>query len=505
MKSKVELSDIIEHFKGQWGILALMLPGLFYCIYYAANGNIPFAAAICAIPFCLMSVAFFIHYPTILFILLFSVNYCIMGAIRYIHVPIPISVLMDMLLLFMLFVLAIGLFKRKIHFPKEVTPFIILYSIWIIFCFIELFNNTTGIGFQYAAWFREVRPMAFHALYIILIFGLLIKKPKDLKYFLYLWGFFILLATAKGYWQRNRGFDQSEWQWLMAGGANTHLINTGVRYFSFFSDAANFGSNMAFSLVTYGIIFLYEKNRYAKIFFFTVALAAGYGMMISGTRSAIFVAIAGFMLYTILSKSTKLFFISLSFLIVSVSFLKYTTIGESNGLIRRMRTAFNPEDASFQVRLENQKAIKSYMSEAPWGIGIGVGPEQIPVNNKYWILSVTAPDSTLVHTWMRTGAIGISIYLFVLLFPFILECYIIFFKIKDKHLRGILTAFICGYASMIVAAYGNFIFNQYPNILLVYGLQTLVFMGPYFDRQITAQKEEKERIEVIELKENEEE
>ena len=53
-----------------------------------------------------------------------------------------------------------------------------------------------------------------------------------------------------------------------------------------------------------------------------------------------------------------------------------------------------------------------------------------------------------------------------------------------------LTAFTCASACMIVAAYGNNIYSQYPNTLLVFGLQTLVFMGPYFDRQIAAKKEQ---------------
>lgn len=167
--------------------------------------------------------------------------------------------------------------------------------------------------------------------------------------------------------------------------------------------------------------------------------------------------------------------------------------GDGNQFIRRMRTAFDPEDASLQVRLTNQKAIKAYMKEAPWGIGIGIGmgADQLPPNNKYWIVSVTPSDSTLVYIWMRTGAIGIVLYLFVLCLAIVAASFIVLFRIRDKQLRGILTAFTCGSACMIVAAYGNNIYHQYPNTLLVFGLQTLVFMGPYFDRQLTAEKEQK--------------
>ena len=158
-----------------------------------------------------------------------------------------------------------------------------------------------------------------------------------------------------------------------------------------------------------------------------------------------------------------------------------------------MRTAFDPEDASLQVRLDNQKAIKSYMKEAPWGIGIGIGmgADQLPQNNKYWLVSITPSDSTLVYVWMRTGAIGIIVYLLVLCLAIVVESFIVLFRIRDKQLRGILTAFTCASACMIVAAYGNNIYSQYPNTLLVFGVQTLVFMGPYFDRQILAEKKQK--------------
>jgi len=35
-------------------------------------------------------------------------------------------------------------------------------------------------------------------------------------------------------------------------------------------------------------------------------------------------------------------------------FFAHTTIGQGNAEIRRMRTAFDPNEASLQVRLENQ-------------------------------------------------------------------------------------------------------------------------------------------------------
>jgi len=490
---KERLLELKYYLKNKWVTLAILLPGLLACIYFTYQGIFLIAAAIAALPILIAFVIYSFRHPIILFIVVFTINYGIMGIGRYISIPLPTSVLMDGCFILLLIAYCFHLFRGKSIFKSEIIPFLLLYGIWLTYCLIQAFNNTAGIGFQFTAWFKDVRPMAFHALLIILVFSLVFNKSKHIKYFLYLWGGFIVLAAIKAYCQYKYGFDEKEMQWLLSGPIKTHIIHSGIRYFSFFSDAANFGSNMAFSLVTFAICFYYEKGKYTKWFYLLVALAALYGMMLSGTRSAMIVALCGFLMYTLLSRSPKLFFSSLVLLIATVCILKFTTIGNSSSFVRRMRTAFNPQDASLQVRLNNQKAIKAYMKEAPWGIGmgIGMGSDQLPQNNKYWIVSITAPDSTLVYIWMRTGAVGIAIFLLVLAGAIIAESFIVLFRIKDKQLRGILTAFTCGSACMIVAAYGNFIYHQYPNTLLVFGLQTLVFMGPYFDRQLTAEKEQK--------------
>lgn len=491
-----KLQDIRTELQGKWGILAVLLLGWLFCFKYIVGGSMPMGLMIGLLPLVLLIGGLFINKPVVLFAVLFTVNYFIMGSLRYlIHhpLPLPVSVFMDILYIVLVCILLVKCVWGQYEIRRIGTGILFIYLIWVVFCLLQAFNDTCGTGFEFTPWFREIRPLAFHSIYIIIIFALLFRKVEHIKWFLYIWAILTLLAVAKGYWQRNRGFDQYELGWLWSVGARTHFIRTGIRYFSFFSDAANFGSNMAFCTVTFSLIALYIKNWKSKIFFLIVALAAGYGMIISGTRSALFVALAGFVLYTLLSKSWKLFLLSISVIVLAIGFLKFTTIGDDNRLIHRMRTAFDPEDASLQVRLENQKAMKAYMKEAPWGIGLGRDGSNVPINNKYHLVSTTATDSTLVYIWVRTGAIGLTIYLLLFVATMIGGCYIVLFKIKNKELRGILTAMFCGAACMMVAAYGNNIYLQYPNGLLIFGCETLVFLGPYFDKQLTKQKEDKEK------------
>ena len=48
-----------------------------------------------------------------------------------------------------------------------------------------------------------------------------------------------------------------------------------------------------------------------------------------------------------------------------------------------MRSAFKKNDASTNVRDINQETMRKYMQDAPWGIGLGMGYENVPANNKY--------------------------------------------------------------------------------------------------------------------------
>lgn len=50
---------------------------------------------------------------------------------------------------------------------------------------------------------------------------------------------------------------------------------------------------------------------------------------------------------------------------------KFTTIGNNNYQINRMRTAFDSDDASLNVRLQNQILFANYLKSRPIGGGVG--------------------------------------------------------------------------------------------------------------------------------------
>ena len=91
----------------------------------------------------------------------------------------------------------------------------------------------------------------------------------------------------------------------MNGSWYTHIISTGIRYFSIFSDAGNFGANMGMVSIVYGILFVHTNSRYLRIFYFAITIMGIIGMLLSGTRSAIIIPIGGLALYCLISRNIK--------------------------------------------------------------------------------------------------------------------------------------------------------------------------------------------------------
>ena len=234
---------------------------------------------------------------------------------------------------------------------------------------------------------------------------------------------------------------------------------------------------LALVLVAFIIFGITSKIKKYKYFFLITGFVCAWAMFPSGTRTAIACLMAGFITYIFLSKSTK---IAIPFSIVFAFFvfiLVFTKIGDGNAQIHRMRTAFDRNDASANARTINQAAMKKYLAEAPWGIGMAVGYKNIPANNKYTFMATVPPDSEYVFIWIHTGIIGITIFLICTAIMIFGACWIVLFRLKSPSLRGIGAGFCCAMVSQQLGGYGNQVLMQFPNCLVFYGGLTIVFYG----------------------------
>ena len=189
--------------------------------------------------------------------------------------------------------------------------------------------------------------------------------------------------------------------------------------------------------------------------------------------------------------------------------LAFTTIGNSNQSIRRMRSVFDKNDASANQRTINQEAMKKYMKEAPWGIGMNIGYQNVPANNKYTFMATVPPDSEYVFIWIHTGIIGITVFLICTAIMLIGACWIVFFTLKSPSLRGIGAGFCCAFVSQQLGGYGNQVLMQFPNCLVFYGGLSIVYILPHieqewieYENKFLAKQEEKKRLKLEKKKQS---
>ncbi len=263
----------------------------------------------------------------------------------------------------------------------------------------EFFNP---LALSRTAWFYAMRGIALYMLLTIPLTLLIFNKVKYLYIFLYMWAFWTVLVTLKGVMQMTFGPDFAEQRWLDQGGAVTHIIFGELRIFSFLSDAGQFGAAQGVAFVVGTILALRVKGFWNKVIFWSMALTGFYGMMISGTRGAIIVPGAGFLLYLIYTKNFRAIIVGLLLMAAAFSFFRYTYIGQGISQIRRMRTAFRPADnASLQVRLQTKAILREYMKDKPFGGGVGAAGNWGKRFSPQGFLANIATDSWYVQIWAR--------------------------------------------------------------------------------------------------------
>ena len=235
-----------------------------------------------------------------------------------------------------------------------------------------------------------------------------------------------------------------------------------------------------------------KKNLKLRLFFILVAAAGLFGLVISGTRGALAVPGMGGILFLILRKNVWfLIFGSILGLTVYI-FFAYTTIGQGNAEIRRMRTAFDPNEASLQVRLDNRRKFSDYLATRPFGGGIGSAGNWGQRFSPNTFLANTATDSWYVSIWAETGIVGLVMHLFVIFFVLATGIYNVMFRIKNNWLKGQITAITCGMAGIMAASYGNAVFGQFPTGTLMYIGMVFMFIAPSWDKKIQQKNNLKE-------------
>ena len=485
--------------KENGGRVSLLFLLFLLAIYEFITAGFSAFAVVCLTPLLALFVLAAFHFRMFTFWALIIINYFLQ--VKGLHLPFPMSLPNELLEIILLSLAIIDV--KNSHFERTANMMLYALFIWCGFCTLQVLNDTCNIGLDLGAWYTGARLMAFQIMYAFLVYSIYISKPDILIKYLLLWGVLALFASFWVWKQKNIGFTNAENAWIQGRGRLTHILQGGslIRYFSIYSDAANFGIGIASTAVAFIIFGITSKIIKYKLFFLITGFACAWAMFPSGTRTAIACLMAGFITYIFLSKSTK---IAIPFSIVFAFFvfiLVFTKIGDGNAQIHRMRTAFDKNDASAGTRYYNQQVMKKYLKDAPWGIGIAQGYGSVPANNKYTLMSTIPADSEYVYIWIRTGIIGITTFLICTAIMLLGACWIVLFRLRSPSLRGIGAGMCCAFVSFQLGGYGNQVLMQFPNCLVFYGGLTIVYVLPFienewieYENKQLAIQEEKKRL-----------
>ena len=476
----------------------------FLALYQFYSAGFNSFAIICLLPLFIPLVYVAFTWQMLVFWALFFINYFVQwfGKNQWTPGGVPISIYNELLEILLIGIAIIDT-RKSPCFDRTLNLMLLSVLCWCAFCTLEVLNDTCDLGINVGNWYTGARMMAFQLLYAVIVYSLYINNAERLNKYIMIWAILSLFSVFWTWKQINIGMTHMENAWMQNVGRTTHILNGGtlIRYFSTHNDAANYGVNAAATAVFFIVVGITASLKRYRIFYLVSAVLIVWGMFQSGTRTAIFCMAAGFMVFLVLSKSVKIMVPSAILGGLFFAMLIFTDIGNGNQQIRRMRSAFDKKDASSNVRTINQEAIRKYIKDAPWGIGLAANYQNVPANNKYKKLSTIPPDSEYVYIWVHTGPIGITFFLITTAVMFLGACSVVFFRIKNRSLMGVGAGFCGAFAAVQLGGYGNQVLMQFPNCLLFYGGLAIVYVLPYIEpewveheKKLFAEQEERKRI-----------
>lgn len=179
------------------GWVHLLLAGGLYILYKMFfRTSLPFFLTISSLP--LMTVIFLliIKYSKQSFYTLFILQFLLAAAYAVTDIPLGVATLMCTLFAVVL-LFAYGM-HEKIDWSESRNGMLMLFLIWGVYCILEIANPNN----VQAAWNISITHYLIYPIVCAVIVPLAIRNIKGIQWLLIIWSLFILLAAAKGYWQK---------------------------------------------------------------------------------------------------------------------------------------------------------------------------------------------------------------------------------------------------------------------------------------------------------------
>ncbi|GAB3718928.1 O-antigen ligase family protein [Spirosoma lituiforme] len=401
------------------------------------------------------------------------------GFTRFALVEIPIGLLIDGLLSLTLLSLFVN--GKRMEWNRLRSGAFALVAIWFAYTVIELINPEAPYR---PAWFFHVRPFSLHWILVACMVLVTPLTRRDVRIFVNSWLAWSFFGALWAFKQQYIGLSPAEVIWLNSGfNARTHMLFGQLRCFSFYSDAAQFGGEMAGVTLVALIRTFEEKTLPKKLACSALTLVYFWGYAISGTRSALFVMVGGFAFYLLLKRDFLKLVIGAALAVPLLLLLMYTSVGSSNYQVQRMRSALTPmNDPSFILRLQNQAKLKAYLADLPFGAGIGTSTDMGARFSPWHWAAQTPPDSWYVELWIETGRVGVALYIAMLVGLASIGAYRVW-QLKDPWMIKVMYGFLSEFVGMAIMGYSNPVLGQFPTSSIIFISTMLVASCNRWDTQ----------------------
>jgi len=421
------------------------------------------------------------------FIMIFGFFVIIMG--KYVDAPFGIG--LDALLFVLMFSLIVQVSKTKdISFAMHPISYFILA--WIGYSLFQVLNPSAA---SLMAWLYTVRSLAgLLFLYFIASYAFTSKKIifNSIKIILGLG----LVAGLYGLKQEFMGFSSMELAWVNADPKRYQLIVqwSRMRIFSLFSDPTTYGILSAYMGVMCMIIATGPYNWIKRSILIFTAIVSMLGMAYAGSRTPFVLVPAGIFFYVMMTLNRYVIMATVAgAMMFGVLMVKST----SNPVIYRMQSAFKPgEDASMQVRIDNQALVQPFIHDHPIGAGLGsTGAWGARFTPDSWLASF-AHDSGFVRIAVEAGWLGLILYM-AMLFTIMRYGIYYYFRVTDPGIKNMYLAITTAFFILVLASYPQEAIVMLPTSLIFYILLAALVRMKDFDEGYQAVLREKEKARIV--------
>lgn len=385
------------------------------------------------------------------------------------HKELPLSTFMEVLILFLF--LGTMLFTKSDENRKGnlfKTAISILLLVNVLYFIIELFNPEMDVR---TGWFFSSKRYAVYILFYIITYRL-INTAARFRYFLKFWLVMAFLGGAYACFQQWFGYLPMELQYIKNDPHEYAILLQGgtLRKYSFFDGVVTSGILCGSFSVIALILGISELNKGRKRLLFFMSFILALGMIYSGTRTTTIMLPSAIALYSLMSIRSKKTLVTLFASFIVVAFIMIAPI--NSPALNRMKSTFNSEDKSLNVRDINRHNIQPYIYEHPLGGGVAAsGVEGMRFNPSH-PLAGFPPDSGLLKIALDMGWVGLV--LTIMFYLAVLYTGIqYYFKIQNEEYRRYVIAIVCSLFCVVVTQYAQVSIGQIPNALFFYGVIAL--------------------------------